>query len=66
MHRSVEDPGPVVFREIWTSRPLWGQRMESPHLQEFSAGTEDMVEAWELPRGEKVEARSAPSPATSR
>ena len=29
--------------------------MESPHLQEFSANTDDIVEVWELFRGEKVE-----------
>lgn len=54
MHRSVEDPGLIMFYENWTTRPLWERHMESPHLQEFSANTEDMVEVWELFQGEKV------------
>ena len=55
MHRSVEDPGLIMFYENWTSRPLWERHMESPHLQEFSANTDDIVEVWELFQGEKVE-----------
>ena len=56
MHRSVEDPGLIMFHENWTTRPLWEQHMDSEHLQRFSANTEDMVEVWELFQGEKVEA----------
>ena len=55
MHRSVEDPGLIMFYENWTSRPLWERHMESPHLQEFSANTDDIVEVWELFQGEKVD-----------
>ena len=55
MHRSVEDPGLIMFYENWTSRPLWERHMESQHLQEFSANTDDIVEVWELFQGEKVE-----------
>jgi quinol monooxygenase YgiN len=55
MHRSVEDPGLIMFYENWESRPLWERHMESPHLQEFSANTDDIVEVWELFQGEKVE-----------
>jgi quinol monooxygenase YgiN len=55
MHRSVEDPGLIVFYENWTNRPLWERCMESPHLQEFSANTDDIVEVWRLFQGEKVE-----------
>ncbi len=55
MHRSVEDPGLIMFHENWTSRPLWERHMESPHLQEFSANTDDIVEVWELFQCEKVE-----------
>jgi quinol monooxygenase YgiN len=54
MHRSVEDPGLIMLYENWTNRPLWERHMESPHLQEFSANTDDIVEVWELFRGEKV------------
>jgi quinol monooxygenase YgiN len=54
MHRSVEDPGLFMFYENWTTRPLWEQHMQSPHLTEFSATTEGMVEVWELFVGEKV------------
>jgi quinol monooxygenase YgiN len=39
MHRSVEDPGLIMFYENGTNRPLWERHMESPHLQEFSANT---------------------------
>ena len=56
MHRSVEDPGLIMFYENWTTRPLWEKHMESRHLQEFSANTEGMVEVWELFQGEKVDA----------
>jgi quinol monooxygenase YgiN len=56
MHRSIEDPGTFIFYENWTTRPLWEQHMKSPHLTEFSAATEDMVEQWELFLGEKIEA----------
>jgi quinol monooxygenase YgiN len=55
MHRSVEDLGPIMFHENWTSRPLWERHMESPHLEEFSANTDDIVEVWELFQGEKVD-----------
>ena len=55
MHRSVEDPGLIMFYENWTNRPLWERHMESPHLQEFSVNTEDIVEVWELFQGEKVD-----------
>jgi quinol monooxygenase YgiN len=55
MHRSVEDPGLIMFYENWTNRPLWERHMESPHLQEFSANTDDIVEVWELFQGEKAE-----------
>lgn len=54
MHRSVEDPGTFMFYENWTTRPLWEQHMKSPHLADFSASTEGMVEVWELFLGEKV------------
>lgn len=54
MHRSIEDSGTIMFYENWTTRPLWEQHMKSPHLTEFSAATEGMVETWELFLGEKV------------
>ncbi|WP_207956252.1 putative quinol monooxygenase [Rubrobacter marinus] len=59
MHRSVEDPGIIMFYENWETKPLWEQHMESSHLSEFSAATEDMVEVWELFQGEKVEAQGS-------
>jgi quinol monooxygenase YgiN len=55
VRRSVEDPGLIVCYENWRNRPLWEIRMESPHLQEFSANTDDIVEVWRLFQGEKVE-----------
>jgi quinol monooxygenase YgiN len=56
MHRSVEDPGVIMFYENWTTRPLWEQHMQAPHLKVFSEETEGIVENWELFVGEKVEA----------
>jgi quinol monooxygenase YgiN len=44
-----------MFYENWANRPLWERHMESPHLQGFSADTDDMVEVWELFQGEKAE-----------
>ena len=55
MHRSVEDPGTIMFYENWTNRQLWERHMESQHLQEFSTNTEGIVEVWELFQGEKVD-----------
>jgi len=55
MRRSVEDPVLIMSYENWTNRPLWERHMESPHLQEFSAYTDHIVEVWELFQGEKVE-----------
>jgi quinol monooxygenase YgiN len=55
VHRSVEDAGLIMFYEDWTNRPLWERHMESPHLQGFSANTDDIVEVWELSQGEKAE-----------
>lgn len=54
MHRSHENPGHVIFVEDWESRPLWEAHMESPHLQDFSAKQDDLVESWELFVGEKA------------
>jgi len=56
MHRSIEDPGTIMFYENWTTKPLWEQHMQAPHLTEFSTVTEGIVEVWELFQGEKVEA----------
>lgn len=56
MHRSIEDPGLIMFYENWTTKPLWEQHMQAPHLNEFSTVTEGIVEVWELFQGEKVEA----------
>jgi quinol monooxygenase YgiN len=55
MHRSVDNPGLIMFYENWTTRPLWERHLESPHLQEFSANTADIVEVWGLFQGEKVD-----------
>ena len=53
MHRSVEDPGLIMFYENWTNRPLWERHMESPHLQEFSANTDDIVECGSFSRARR-------------
>ena len=54
MHRSVENPGVIIFYENWTTRELWDAHMQSPHLQAFSAATRDTVEQWDIFQGEKV------------
>lgn len=54
MHRSVENPGVIIFYENWTTRELWDAHMQSPHLQAFSAATQDTVELWDIFQGEKV------------
>ncbi len=55
MHRSIEDPGLIIFYENWTTKPLWEQHMNAPHLTAFSAATEGIIEVWELFQGEKVD-----------
>ncbi|UBV44751.1 antibiotic biosynthesis monooxygenase (plasmid) [Deinococcus taeanensis] len=54
MHRSVEEPGVIMFYENWATRSLWEQHMQAPHLKAFSEKTEGMNEVWELFLGEKV------------
>ncbi|MBV9489565.1 MAG: antibiotic biosynthesis monooxygenase [Verrucomicrobia bacterium] len=54
MHRSIEDPGTIMFYENWANRPLWEKHMEAPHLKAFSGKTEGLTESWELFLGEKV------------
>jgi quinol monooxygenase YgiN len=54
MHRSHENPGWFMFNELWETRPLWDAHMAAPHLTDFSAKQDALVETWELFSGEIV------------
>ena len=54
LHRSHEDPGLFVFYEAWENRPLWEDRMKSPHLVAFGEKQGAMTESWDLFVGEKL------------
>ena len=54
MHQSEENPGNFVFTETWSSRPLWENHMNSPHLKAFSAKQEMLLDSWELFVGTQV------------
>ena len=54
MHRSHENPGWFIFNELWESRPLWDAHMAAPHLKDFSAQQDTLLDSWELFSGEKA------------
>jgi quinol monooxygenase YgiN len=54
LHRSLEEPGTFMFYENWTSRALWEQHMQSPHLAAYQQNTQGLVAAFELFLGEMV------------
>jgi quinol monooxygenase YgiN len=56
LHRSIEDPGTLMFYENWTTKPLWEQHINSPHISKFFSTKDDIVESWEIFQGEKVDA----------
>ena len=54
MHRSHENPGWIIFNELWESRALWDAHMATPHLTAFSAQQDALVASWELFSGERA------------
>lgn len=56
LHRSIEDPGLFMFYENWTTKPLWEQHINAPHISTFFASKDDIVESWEIFQGEKAAA----------
>ena len=54
LHQSYEDPGLFILYEDWENRPLWEDRMKSPHLAEFGEKQGATTESWDLLVGEKL------------
>ncbi|MCZ4279687.1 putative quinol monooxygenase [Kiloniella laminariae] len=44
LHQDNDDPCHFVFVENWTSRALWQDHMQAPHLAAFIAATEGTIE----------------------
>lgn len=40
LHQDNENPAQFLFYENWTSRELWQDHMNAPHLAAFKAATE--------------------------
>ena len=54
LHRSHEDPGLFILYEAWENRPLWEERMKSPHLVAFGEKQGATTESWDPLVGEKL------------
>ncbi len=54
LHRASDEPGTFLFYENWTSRALWEQHINAPHIQAFLAVKDDIVEEGEIIPCEKV------------
>ncbi|MDK2122433.1 putative quinol monooxygenase [Parachitinimonas caeni] len=48
LHRHIENPGVFVFYENWESRALLEQHLQSPHLAEFIAKTEGLLDTLDI------------------
>ncbi|MEM7171688.1 MAG: putative quinol monooxygenase [Pseudomonadota bacterium] len=48
LHQDNEDPSHFLFYENWTSRELWQNHMNAPHLAAYMAATEGAVEKFTL------------------
>ncbi|MEM7739406.1 MAG: putative quinol monooxygenase [Pseudomonadota bacterium] len=55
LHSDHEDPLHFMFYETWTSRALWQQHMNTPHLAAYSAATEGKVREFTLHEMQKVD-----------
>ncbi len=55
LHRASDDPGTFLFYENWTSRALWEQHINAPHIQEFLAMKDSIVAEGEIIPCEKVD-----------
>lgn len=43
--QSANDNRTLIFDEIWDSVDAWSRHVQTPHLREFKAATEDMIES---------------------
>ncbi|MDP0490019.1 MAG: putative quinol monooxygenase [Verrucomicrobiota bacterium JB023] len=43
LHQNNEDPCHFMFFEIWESKELWDQHMESEHIKRYAQATEGAV-----------------------
>lgn len=48
LHQDNDDPAHFMFYENWTSRELWQQHMNAPHLAAYGAATEGAVASFTL------------------
>ncbi|MCG9728718.1 antibiotic biosynthesis monooxygenase [Shewanella sp. Isolate13] len=48
LHQNNDNPAHFTFYENWTSKVLWQAHMNAPHLQDYVAATEGMVESFTL------------------
>ena len=48
LHQDNENPAHFLFFENWTSRELWQQHMNTPHIAAYRSATEGAVEAFTL------------------
>jgi quinol monooxygenase YgiN len=55
LYRSIEDPGTMIFYENWTTKPLWEQHINAPHISQFFNSRHDVVESFEIFQGEKAD-----------
>jgi quinol monooxygenase YgiN len=48
LHQNNEDPAHFMFFENWTSKELWQQHMNAPHLAAYSKAVAGAVDAFTL------------------
>ena len=48
LHRDNDDPNHFMFYETWTSRDLWQEHMNAPHLVEYMKATDGAVAEFTL------------------
>ncbi|ABZ77592.1 Antibiotic biosynthesis monooxygenase [Shewanella halifaxensis HAW-EB4] len=48
LHQDNDNPAHFTFYENWASRTLWQAHMNAPHLKDYVAATEGIVEAFTL------------------
>lgn len=48
LHQDNESPAHFLFFENWTSRALWQQHMNAPHLAAYLSATDGAVEHFTL------------------
>lgn len=48
LHQDNDNPAQFMFYENWQSRAMWLAHMEMPHLKEYAATTEGLIETFSL------------------